>query len=160
MKGFRTPWPSAASFEARAALRCWNHAGLSRFALSMPPNPMLILLVEDEPLVRWIAYEGLEDAGYDVLAVESAEKALEVLRTRLDVGVLFTDVDMPGGLDGLSLAELVHRAWPAVKLVVTSGRGIDRDVPDDGEFLNKPYSFDDLQAAIVKAGGKAPAERT
>lgn len=127
--------------------------------MCMPTNPMLVLLVEDEPLVRWIAYEGLEDAGYDVLAVNNADEALEVLRTRRDVGVLFTDVDMPGGLDGLSLAELVHRAWPAVKLVVTSGRGIDREMPDDGEFLNKPYSFAELQAAIVKAGGETPKDR-
>ncbi|KQW66944.1 hypothetical protein ASE17_20050 [Phenylobacterium sp. Root77] len=122
----------------------------------MCPNPMLVLLVEDEPLVRWIAHEGLEDAGYEVVAVESAEEALKVLRSRPDVGVLFTDVDMPGGLDGLSLADQVHRAWPAVKLVVTSGRGIDREVPDDGAFLNKPYSFDDLQTAILNAGGEAP----
>ena len=57
------------------------------------------------------------------------------MASRQDIGVLFTDINMPGTLDGMALAELVHRQWPAVKLVVTSARGFPGAVPDDGRFL-------------------------
>ena len=118
----------------------------------------LILLVEDELLVRWIAVEGLESAGYEVIEAENAEQAIAVLQSGRDVGLLFTDVNMPGAMDGLALAELVHARWPEVRLVVTSGRGLSRAVPDDGTFLRKPYSVGELRAAIRAAGAPDRAE--
>ena len=111
---------------------------------------VLVLLVEDEPLVRVMASEGLEEAGYAVLEATNAEDALHVLASRPDVGVLFTDVNMPGKLDGLALAELVHRQWPAIKLVVTSGRPLPGVVPDDGRFLAKPYRLEDMTDTIAQ----------
>ena len=128
--------------------------------MSRPSLPMsdtaktLILLVEDEPLVRWTAHDGLEGAGYEVVEAENAAEALAILEARRDVGVLFTDVNMPGPMDGLSLAELVHAKWPDIRLVVTSGRGLDRPLPDHGAFLTKPYSVDDMARKI--AGTRNP----
>ena len=109
-----------------------------------------MLLVEDEPSVRLIASEGLEEAGYVVLEAANAEEAPHVLASRPHVGILFTDVNMPGKLDGLALAELVHRQWPALKLVVTSGRPLPGVVPDDGRFLAKPHRVQDMTDTIAK----------
>ena len=103
-------------------------------------NQILVLLVDDEPHVRLLASDSLEEAGFEVIEAANAEEALSILAARSDVGVLFTDVSMPGSLDGLDLAELVHRRWPAIRLVVTSGRAPERTVPDDGRFISKPYS--------------------
>ena len=99
-------------------------------------------------MVRWTAHEGLEADGYPVVEAENANQALAILEARNDVGVLFTDVNMPGPMDGLALAELVHARWPEIRLVITSGRGLPRKLPDAGRFLTKPYSFEDLADTI------------
>ena len=75
-------------------------------------KPLVILLVEDEVLVRMVAADVLEDAGFTVLESTNAEEALRLLETRPDVQVLFTDVNMPGALDGLGLAQTVHNDRP------------------------------------------------
>lgn len=118
------------------------------------PTRILVLLVEDEPLVRMIASESLEDAGYEVLEAANAAEALDAIRARSDVGVLFTDVNMPGSLDGLALAELVHAKWPDIRLVVTSGRALPRKVPDAGAFLTKPYTVSEMARAIDRASAQ------
>jgi len=77
------------------------------------------------------------------------------------VAVLFTDVNMPGELDGLDLARLVHKRWPAVRLIVTSGgsRVAPRDVPEDGRFLAKPYLLSRVTALVEElAESTAPGE--
>jgi CheY-like chemotaxis protein len=110
----------------------------------------LVLVVEDEPLVRMIAAEGLEDAGFQVLEAESAEDALRILSERPDVGVLFTDVNMPGKVDGVELARLVHERWPELRIVITSGRDYLKkaELPDDGRFVPKPYRTDEVASLI------------
>jgi DNA-binding NtrC family response regulator len=115
---------------------------------------MLVLLVDDEPSVRMIACDGLEDAGFDVVEASNAQEAMTILMCRSDVGVLFTDVDMPGEFDGLDLADLVHDRWPAIKLVVTSGRSLIRAVPLNGHFLAKPYSLRAMTDLIDEPAGK------
>ena len=114
-----------------------------------------VLLVDDEPLVRIVACAGLIDAGFDVVEAVDAEDAIRILRTRDDIAVLFTDVNMPGRLDGLGLAELVHRNWPSVKLVVTSGRILKDALPDDGRFLGKPYTLEKMTSLIAEVSGAA-----
>ena len=105
-------------------------------------NPLVILLVEDEVLVRMVAADVLEDAGFTVLESTNAEEALRLLETRPDVQVLFTDVNMPGALDGLGLAQTVHERSPEVGILIGSGR----IRPDPGElppgtrFIAKPYA--------------------
>jgi CheY-like chemotaxis protein len=109
-----------------------------------------ILLVEDETLVRLIGSDLLSDAGYEVLEAGSADEALNILQSVEDVQVLFTDIRMPGSMDGLELAEVVHRRWPGIKILLTSGDtwpAKDR-IPDDGRFLPKPYAVDVLRQEI------------
>lgn len=115
---------------------------------------VLVLLVEDEVIIRLLAAENLADAGYDVVEAACVTDALAILGGRDDVGVLFTDVNMPGDLDGMDLAEMVHSRWPEIKLVVTSGKPQGRRVPDDGRFLRKPYSVDQMTASIRAASGQ------
>src|SRR5918994_2601531 len=105
-------------------------------------DPPVVLLVEDEPLVRMTATDELEEAGFHVLEAANADVALAVLVARSDeVRVLFTDVDMPGSMNGMALAEQVHRRWPHVLLLISSGyaRPHPGEIPDHGQFIPKPY---------------------
>lgn len=99
------------------------------------------LVVEDEALLRLYAAGLLEEHGFAVLEAANAAEALKVLQSRGDVRLLFTDVQMPGALDGMDLAREVHARWPRVLLVITSGRirPSQAEIPDDGRFLSKPY---------------------
>jgi two-component system, response regulator PdtaR len=112
-------------------------------------NPLVILLIEDEVLVRMVAADVLEDAGFTVLESTNAEEALRLLETRPDVQV-FTDVNMPGALDGLGLAQTVHERSPGVSILIGSGRVR----PDPGElppgtrFIAKPYAPSALTDAV------------
>ena len=117
------------------------------------PSPVVVLVVDDEAVLRFIASDVLEDHGFRVLEAEDAKAALKVLADHPDVKVLFTGVNMPGALDGLDLAREAHVRWPDLKLVVTSGRPRpdDKDIPDDGRFVAKPYSPDHLVGEIRKA---------
>src|SRR5215207_3108772 len=102
----------------------------------------VVLLVEDEPLVRMCAADMLEDEGFEVIEAATAPAALKILEKRDDVTALFTDIDMPGGMNGLELAKIVHSRWPHIALVVTSGvcRPSTDQLPHDGVFVGKPYS--------------------
>jgi len=101
----------------------------------------LILVVEDEALIRSCAADILEQHGYEVVEAATAADALEMLEARPDVRVLFTDINMPGKLDGMDLARLVHEHWPNIRLVITSGgrEPTKAEIPDDGRFIAKPY---------------------
>ena len=105
-------------------------------------NTPVALVVEDEPLVRMLAVDILEDEGFEVVEASTAPAALALLEKRDNVSVLFTDIDMPGGMNGLELAKVVHERWPKVVIVVTSGvfRPAASTLPDDGVFLQKPYA--------------------
>jgi CheY-like chemotaxis protein len=109
-----------------------------------------VLVVEDEYLIRLMSVGELEAAGYKVLEAANAAEAIEILEADPDVTVLFTDVNMPGNLDGLALARMVHERWPNVHLLVTSGGGRTsaRDVPDDGRFMPKPYSLMQMTSLV------------
>jgi CheY-like chemotaxis protein len=103
----------------------------------------IVLVVEDEGLVRQMSADELAYAGYQVLEAANSREAIAILESGVCVAVLFTDVNMPGEPDGLELAHLVHDRWPRVGLLVTSGgtRAGPDDVPDDGRFISKPYSL-------------------
>jgi len=107
---------------------------------------VVILIVEDELLIREIAVTLLEDAGYVVIVAEEASAALRTLEEGREVHLLFTDVQMPGEFDGLQLAQLVRDRWPAVRLLVTSGEAVraQQDLPAGGRFLPKPYAAADV----------------
>ena len=103
----------------------------------------VILVVEDEALVRMIASDILtEKGGYRVLEAAHAEEALTLLESRHDVRLVFTDVEMPGSLDGFALARIVDMRFPGIKVIVTSGRMTPGagDLPKGTRFLPKPYA--------------------
>ena len=116
----------------------------------MDRRPPVILLVEDEALVRMIAAEVLSEAGFTVLESANAEEALTVLQTRSDVQVLFTDVNMPGPLDGLGLANLVHSGMPGVGILIGSGRirPSRAELPPGARFIAKPYVLSALTESV------------
>lgn len=107
----------------------------------------IILIVEDELFIRLMAADILSDIGVVVYEASCAEEALDILRCHPDISLLFTDIDMPGALNGLGLAALVHEKWPDIALIVTSGGQLlnDDDIPDGGTFLPKPYRASELE---------------
>ncbi|MBX9757181.1 MAG: response regulator [Beijerinckiaceae bacterium] len=100
-----------------------------------------VLIVEDDPLIRWSGAETLAEAGFEVLEAANGDEALAVLEARSDILVLFTDIDMPGQMDGLDLAAIVHQRWPWMHIIIASGRREPqrRGIPDNGLFIPKPY---------------------
>lgn len=109
-------------------------------------SPLLVLVVDDETNLRFLAVDTLEERGFRVIEAEDARSALKLLTAHPDVRVLFTDINTPGPLDGLDLAREVHARWPTVKSIVTSGRLrlSGEEIPEAGRFLPKPYSPDSL----------------
>ena len=101
----------------------------------------VVLVVEDEPIVLMDAMQSLEDAGFDVVDAYDAEHALLVLETRPEIRAIFTDVNMPGKVDGVALARMVHERRPDMLILVTSGvMKVQReDIPEGGRFIAKPY---------------------
>jgi CheY-like chemotaxis protein len=113
----------------------------------------VVLVVEDEPLVRMTAADELDEAGFLVLEAKNADEAIAVLEAHSDeVQVLFTDVDMPGSMNGMDLAEQVYQRWPHVLLLISSGyaRPHPDEIPDHGHFLPKPYRGATLVRQIVE----------
>jgi two-component system, response regulator PdtaR len=102
----------------------------------------VVLIVEDEALLRLAAIDMIEDAGFDVIEAPNADEAIAILEQRGDIHLVFTDIHMPGSMDGLKLAHFVKDRWPPIKIVATSGQAriVPRDLPDGGRFLNKPYT--------------------
>jgi len=109
-----------------------------------------VLVVEDEPLLRMGIVDHLEDEGFAVLEAGNAHQAIALLERARDVSVVFTDVDMPGGMGGIELAALVHQRWPDIKLAVTSGFrlvGLD-ELPKGSLFFPKPYDPPAIASAL------------
>lgn len=101
----------------------------------------VILIVEDEPLVRLGAVQAIEDAGFEVIEAADADEAIRILENRSNIRVVFTDIHMPGSIDGLKLAHAVRDRWPPIKIIVTSGhvQVSEQDLPEGGRFFAKPY---------------------
>lgn len=113
--------------------------------------PIVVLVVEDEVLIRMDLSDQLQDLGFKVLAAANADEALVMLAQNPDIQVMFTDVDMPGGVDGLRLAAAVRDRWPPIKIIVTSGhrKVVEADMPKDSQFFGKPYSIDEVARAVI-----------
>jgi CheY-like chemotaxis protein len=113
-------------------------------------NRPVVLVVEDEELLRWNAVAMIEDAGFDVVEAANATEAIAILERRNDIRIIFTDVQMPGSIDGLRLAHLVKNRWPPIKIITTSGRFRVRDdeLPEGGRFLSKPYTHAEVTGML------------
>jgi CheY-like chemotaxis protein len=110
----------------------------------------VVLIVEDDFLIRLQAAQIIEEAEFDVIEASNADEAIAILEVRSDITVLFTDIQMPGSMDGLKLAAAVKGRWPPIKIVATSGVANVRpdDLPEGGRFLPKPYHPTHLTATL------------
>ena len=117
----------------------------------------VVLIVEDELLLRMNALDVIEAAGFEVVEAANADEAIEILEARRDIGVVFTDIQMPGSMDGLKLVRAVRGRWPPIKIVAISGHiGVAQtDLPEGGRFLPKPYSPGQVMDVLreLTAGG-------
>ena len=117
----------------------------------------VILIVEDEFLLRLDSAETIERAGFEVIQAANADEAIAVMKGRPDIHVVFTDIQMPGSMDGLKLAHFVRDRWPPIKIVATSGLVAisDDDLPDGSVFLRKPYRGVEIVATLRQMTGTA-----
>ena len=117
----------------------------------------VVLIVEDEALVRMTEVDMIEEAGFEILEATNADEAILLLEARLDITVVFTDIEMPGSMNGLRLAEAVRGRWPPIKIIATSGRYVvrDGDLPSGGLFLAKPYSLNQISSALREITAQA-----
>jgi DNA-binding NtrC family response regulator len=112
--------------------------------------PPVILVVEDEMLLRMRAVDMVEDAGYVPIEAVDADEALAILQSRSDIALLFTDIQMPGSMSGLQLALAVHERWPGIKIILASGqlKLTKSDIPENSRFFGKPLDSTDMVAEI------------
>jgi CheY-like chemotaxis protein len=110
----------------------------------------VVLVVEEEPLLRMDAMEAVEAAGFDVVEAAGADEAIAILEQRSDIHLIFTDIQMPGSMDGLKLAHFVKGRWPPIKIIATSGYAkiTESDLPEGSRFLPKPYALAEIASAI------------
>ena len=122
---------------------------------SFPFSRAVVLVVEDEPLLRLMALDLVEQAGLIAIEATNADDAILILERRSDIRIIFTDIDMPGSMDGLRLAATVRDRWPPVRIIVTSGhRRVDvTNLPDGAIFLSKPYDIDALTTQLRTFAG-------
>jgi CheY-like chemotaxis protein len=113
--------------------------------MNQKPLPV-VLVVEDDWLLRLLAVEIVEDAGLVAVEAANADEAIVILERRVDIALILTDVDMPGTMDGLKLAHAVRRRWPPIKIIIVSGKTHlpDADLPTDTRFFSKPYSVPNM----------------
>jgi DNA-binding NtrC family response regulator len=114
-----------------------------------PSGRKFVLVVEDEPLLLLMAGDIVGDAGLEAILVPNADEAIRILESRDDISIVFTDVRMPGSMDGIRLAAAVRSRWPPIKLVVVSGHlTADADLPQGARFFRKPYASDQIISAL------------
>ncbi len=116
----------------------------------MAHDVIAVLVVEDETLIRMDITTLLEDQGFTVYEAADADEAIAILNTHSEIRAMFTDIDMPGTMDGLKLAAAVRDRWPPVQIIVTSGHRQLRDdqLPVQGRFFSKPYDHLRVSSAI------------
>jgi len=109
-----------------------------------------VLVVEDELLIRLNAVQMIEEAGFEAIEAANADEAIRILESRSDIRIVFTDVQMPGSIDGLKLAHAVRNRWPPIKLIVTSGHvAVDESaLPAGGRFFSKPYQPSEITRTL------------
>ena len=106
----------------------------------------VVLVIEDEILIRMGAIQMLEDAGFATVEAGNADDAMRILEVRNDIRAVFTDIKMPGTLDGMRLARMIRGRWPPIHLIVTSGLMLPSadDLGVIGKFIPKPYRMEDV----------------
>src|SRR3979409_1005015 len=127
-------------------------APISSTALTPVTN---VLVVEDEMVLRMRAVDIVEDAGFKAVEAVNADEALAILESRSDISLLFSDIQMPGSMNGLKLAHAVHERWPCIKIILVSGEVnvADADKPPDSRFFGKPLEEKQMIAELQEMVG-------
>ena len=117
----------------------------------MEAKSITVLVVEDEPLVRTMAAEIFADAGYRVCEACDALGALSILAARNDICAVLTDIEMPGGMNGVALAAAIREQWPDMAILVTSGRVFpsEADLPQGVGFRAKPWRINEIVGSMA-----------
>lgn len=122
---------------------------------SIPAARPIVLVVEDEPVQRMMAVDVVEDAGFEAVEAMGSDDAVRILESRPDIRLVFTDIDMPGGVDGLRLAAMIRDRWPPIELIIVSGkrRLLPEHLPVRGVFFLKPYQRDEVAETLRRMVG-------
>jgi CheY-like chemotaxis protein len=120
-----------------------------------PAVTPIVLIVEDEMLLRMRAVDMVEDAGFTSIEAVDADQAVAILESRSDIALLFTDIQMPGSMDGLRLAHAVHERWPPIKIILVSGqlKLSNIDIPANSRFFGKPLEAKNMIAEMQEMIG-------
>jgi CheY-like chemotaxis protein len=118
--------------------------------------PVSVLVVEDEPLIRMYIVSEIEEVGFKVYEAGNADEAIVLLERHNEIRLIFTDVHMPGSMDGVKLAHYVRGRWPPVKIIVTSGhaRVAAEDIPSGSVFVRKPYRPQQVTSKLLEMVGR------
>jgi CheY-like chemotaxis protein len=124
-------------------------------------SEIYVLVVEDEPLIRMAAVDIFEDAGFTVVASANSHDALRALRSMPGLHVLFTDIELPGDMNGLALARVIEEEFPDVALIIVSGRVAPEPamLPRKAVFLPKPYEATKVLAHARRLKPLVPSTR-
>jgi two-component system, response regulator PdtaR len=122
----------------------------------------VVLVVEDSAIIRMGAVDLVQSAGYEAIEANNADEAIRILESRADIDLVFTDVQMPGTMDGIKLSHYIRERWPPVKLIVASGMAIleESSLPQGSRFFPKPYSnhaIVDAMTAMLASDFRDPA---
>jgi DNA-binding NtrC family response regulator len=119
--------------------------------------PAVVLIVEDEMMLRMRAVDMVEDAGYTPIEASDADEAVAILEARSDIALMCTDIQMPGSMDGMGLAHAVHVRWPSIKIIVVSGQlnPPSSDLPPCSRFFGKPLEAGKMIAEMHGMIGRA-----
>ena len=112
-------------------------------SLPQPLSLSTVLVVEDDEILRTCTANVVADAGFTPVEAANADEAFAILENRSVIALLFTDIQMPGSMDGLDLARTVHERWPAIKIILVSGRAelSERKRPVNSRFFQKPFAM-------------------
>ena len=115
----------------------------------------IVLVLDDEPLARMTLADMLYDAGFWTVEAENADQALRLLESRDDIRIVFLDIVMRQGIDGLALAKLIRRRWPHIHIVIASGKmyAPEESLPEDAVFFHKPYRSRDVVPVLHRMAG-------
>ena len=128
------------------------------------PRPPIVLVVEDDFLLRMDAVDIVRNAGFEAIEAANADQAIAIIEADPDIHIVFTDVQMPGTMDGLRLARFIRDRWPPIKIVATSGRlrVVDEDLPKGSIFVPKPYTPEQIIRTfrqLTDSDGETPRVR-
>ena len=116
------------------------------------PDGPAVLVVEDQTIILLSALDLVSRAGFEAVGAKSADQAIRILEARPDIRLVFTDVEMPGTMDGLKLAHYVRDRWPPIHLIVVSGKAIMEEsrLPANTRFFSKPYNDNSIVEELTK----------